>query len=99
MNSEIRELLNANVGKAVSIYFHGTDDDTFRSGVIKAVTESIVTLRWKDRSDAGEEEVTVTHSDIGQIRTIMLNEPSIFDENDYVIKSLSEEIEKTYEKT
>ena len=97
MNGKIRDILKANIGKAASIYFHGIDDDTFRSGVIKEVTDSIVTLRWRDRSTAGVEEVTTTHSDIAQIRTVMLNEPSVFDEGDYVIKDLSAEIEKTHQ--
>ena len=99
MNREIRDILKANIGKAASIYFHGTDDDTFRSGVIKEVTDSIVTLRWRDRSTEGAEEVTITHSNIAQIRTVMLNEPGIFDEHDYVIKDLAAEVAKTYEGT
>ena len=43
MNREIRDILKPNIGKAASVYFHGTDDDTFRSGVIKEVTDSIAT--------------------------------------------------------
>ena len=97
MNREIQQLLAANIGKSASIYFYGTDDDTVRSGIIKAVTDSLVTLRWKDRSETGQEETTTTYSDIAQIRTVMLNEPSVFDENDYVIKELSAEIEKTHQ--
>jgi hypothetical protein len=97
MNREIQQLLAANIGRSASIYFYGTDDDTFRSGVIKAVTDSLVTLRWKDRSETGREEITTTYSDIAQIRTVMLNEPSVFDENDYLIRELSGEIEKTHQ--
>jgi hypothetical protein len=51
------------------------------------------------RSATGQEEVTTTYSDIAQIRTVMLNEPTIFDDQDFLIQDLAEKIAKTHEKT
>src|SRR5437660_12128946 len=74
MNSELRDILKANIGRIVRIYFHGIGDDTYGSGVIKEVTNSILTFEFRIREGSGEEYDTTTYYDIGQIRTVTFHE-------------------------
>ena len=74
MNRELRNILKANVGKNVRIYFHGVGDDTYGSGVIKKVTNSILTfeVRAREGTESGEHDI-ITYHDIGQIRTAIFH--------------------------
>ena len=74
MNRELRNILKANVGRNVRIYFHGLGDDTYASGVIKEVTNSILTFELRIREGTGVEYDTITYHDIGQIRTVTFHE-------------------------
>ena len=74
MNRELRNILKANIGKTVRIYFHGVGDDTYAVGVIKEVTNSILTFELQIREGSGGEYDTITYHDIGQIRTVTLHE-------------------------
>src|SRR5437773_9738915 len=74
MNGELRDILKANIGRIVRIYFHGIGDDTYGSGVIKEVTNSILTFELRIREGSGVEYDTVTYHDIGQIRTVTSHE-------------------------
>src|SRR5438093_926309 len=74
MNGELRDILKANIGRIVRIYFHGIGDDTYGSGVIKEVTNSILTFELRIREDSGVEYDTITYHDIGQIRTVTFHE-------------------------
>ena len=74
MNRELRDILKANIGRNVRIYFHGVGDDTYGSGVIKEVTNSILTFELRIREGSGEEYDTTTYYDIGQIRTVTLHQ-------------------------
>ena len=98
MNQEIRKILQENIGNGVSIEFAGLPDDTYRSGVIKEVTETLVKLQWKDKSEKGEEEITVSYTDISTIRSITFNTPSIFQKDDFIIKDLVNEIKENNKK-
>ena len=74
MNSELRNILKANVGRTVRIYFHGVGDGTYGSGVIKEVTNSILTFELRVREGTGLEYDTITYHDIGQIRTVTFHQ-------------------------
>ena len=74
MNRELRDILKANVGRTVRIYFNGVGDDTYGSGVIKEVTNSILTFELRIREGSGVEYDTITYHDIGQIRTVTFHE-------------------------
>ena len=74
MNRELRNILKANIGRTVRIYFHGVGDDTYGSGVIKEVTNSILTFELRIREGTGVEYDTITYHDIGQIRTVAFHE-------------------------
>jgi hypothetical protein len=74
MNRELRNILKANIGRTVRIYFHGVGDDTYGVGVIKEVTNSILTFELRIREGTGEEYDTITYHDIGQIRTVTLHQ-------------------------
>ena len=74
MNRELRNILKANIGRTVRIYFHGVGDDTYGSGVIKKVTNSILTFELRFREGSGPEYDTITYHDIGQIRTVTFHE-------------------------
>src|SRR5207245_7876659 len=74
MNRELRDILKANIGRTVRIYFHGVGDDTYGSGVIKEVTNSILTFELRIREGSGVEYDTITYHDIGQIRTVTFHE-------------------------
>ena len=74
MNRELRNILKANIGRNVRIYFHGVGDDTYGVGVIKEVTNSILTFELRIREGSGEEHDTITYYDIGQIRTVTLHQ-------------------------
>src|SRR5947207_15990021 len=76
MNRELRDILKANIGRTVRIYFHGVGDDTYGSGVIKEVTNSILTFELRIGEGSGVEYDTITYHDIGQIRTVTFNEYS-----------------------
>jgi hypothetical protein len=70
MNRELRNILKANVGKNVRIYFHGVGDDSYGSGVIKEVTNSILTFELRVREGTGLEYDVTTYHDIGEIRSV-----------------------------
>jgi len=74
MNRELRNILKANIGRNVRIYFHGVGDDAYGVGVIKEVTNSILTFELRIREGNGEEYDTITYYDIGQIRTVTLHQ-------------------------
>jgi hypothetical protein len=74
MNRELRNILKANIGRTVRIYYHGVGDDTYGSGVIKEVTNSILTFELRFREGSGLEYDTITYHDIGQIRTVIFHE-------------------------
>src|SRR5438552_15681754 len=74
MNGELRDILKANIGRIVRIYFHGIGDDTYGSGVIKEVTNSILTFELRIREGSGVEYDTITYHDIGPIRTVTFHE-------------------------
>jgi len=74
MNRELRNILKANIGRTVSIYFHGIGDDTYGVGVIQEVTNSILTFELRIREGTGEEYDTITYHDIGQIRTVTVHQ-------------------------
>ena len=78
MNRELRDILKANIGRTVRIYFNGVGDDTYGSGVIKEVTNSILTFELRVREGSGEEYDTITYYDIGQIRTVTLHQHRAF---------------------
>ena len=74
MNRELRNILKANIDRTVRIYFHGVGDDTYGSGVIKEVTNSILTFELRIREGSGLEYDTIIYHDIGQIRTVTFHE-------------------------
>jgi len=74
MNRELRNILKASIGRTVRIYFHGVGDDTYGSGVIKEVTNSILKFELRIREGTGVEYDTITYHDIGQIRTVAFHE-------------------------
>ena len=78
MNRELRDILKANIGRTVRIYFNGVGDDTYGSGVIKEVTNSILTFELRVREGSGGEYDTITYYDIGQIRTVTLHQHRSF---------------------
>src|SRR5438552_17053856 len=70
MNRELRNILKANVGKNVRIYFHGVGDEAYGPGVIKEVTNSILTFELRVREGTRLEYDIITYHDIGEIRTV-----------------------------
>ena len=74
MNRELRNILKASIGRTVRIYFHGVGDDTYGSGVIKEITNSILKFELRIREGTGVEYDTITYHDIGQIRTVAFHE-------------------------
>jgi len=91
MNKEIHRLLTENIGNGVHIAFKGVDEDGSVDGVIRDVADSLAKLEWKDKSDSGEVDTVVTFVDINDIRYVLFDEPSAFDENGFWIPEPSDE--------